>query len=513
MEQYLFPVLWKPGSVCAPPTKAVPTLRKPLETFAGKFTVLKGAVPELWLTFAVKFLNFAAYTVTNLTLKRWLSTEFGYSDQQALALVAVWSISMTVVTLLVGALTDAVGLRKTFFLGVWLCLFARAAMVFAPTPGLAIALGLFPLAAGEALGTPVLVAAVRKFSTTAQRSISFSGSYLMVNVGSFIASFLFDWVRQGLGESGHLALPLLNTSLTTYRTLFLVSFILELLILPLIWLMRPGVEVTDEGVTIAPVPPKRAGAGFLGTLSDAVAGSAKETVRIFGELFKQPQFYRLLAFLLLIAFLKLIFMQMYYVFPEFGIRELGEGAPVGKLWAINALCIIVLVPIVGALTQRFPAYGMVTFGGVLSAASVFIMALPTAWFQPLADGAFGQWLGHSYLGVKGAVHPYYVMIALYVIVLSFGEAFYSPRVYEYASAIAPKGQEASYGALSYVPFLLAKLLIGTFSGTLLAKYCPATGERHSETMWLFVALTATVAPVGLIVLRRLIRVREAGRAQ
>jgi MFS family permease len=113
--------------------------------------------------------------------------------------------------------------------------------------------------------------------------------------------------------------------------------------------------------------------------------------------------------------------------------------------------------------------------------------------------------------LKGPVHPYYVMITLYVILLSVGEAFYSPRVYEYASAIAPKGQEASYASLSYLPFLLAKLLIGIFSGTLLATYCPEAGERHSETMWLFVALTASVAPVGLIALRSLIRVREAGR--
>ncbi len=482
-----------------------------MRNFIGKFTVLNGAARELWLTFAIKLLNFAAYTVTNLTLKRWLSTEFGYSDQQALALVATWSISMTIVTLLVGALTDAIGLRKTFFLGVWVCIVARAVMVFAPTPWFAIAFGLFPLAAGEALGTPVLVAAIRKYSTTRQRSIAFSGSYMMVNFGSLIAAFLFDGVRGSLGELGHLTLPGLGLELTTYRTLFLVSFGLELLLLPLVWLIRPGVEVTDEGVRIIPTATKQSGKNFVGNFLDAVAYSGKETVRIFGELFKQSGFYRLLVFLLLIAFLKLIFMQMYYVFPEFGIRELGEGAPVGKLWAINAMLIIVLVPIVGALTQRYPAYSMVAVGGVLSAASVFIMALPPAWFQPLADGAFGQWLGHSYLGVKGAVHPYYVMIALYVIVLSFGEAFYSPRVYEYASAIAPKGQEASYGALSYVPFLLAKLLIGTFSGTLLARYCPATGERDSGMMWLFVALTASVAPVGLIALRKLIRVHEAGR--
>jgi hypothetical protein len=55
---------------------------------------------------------------------------------------------------------------------------------------------------------------------------------------------------------------------------------------------------------------------------------------------QQTGFYRLLAFLGLIAFLKLIFMQMYYVFPTFGIRELGEGAPVGRLWNVNSILII-----------------------------------------------------------------------------------------------------------------------------------------------------------------------------
>jgi len=141
------------------------------------------------------------------------------------------------------------------------------------------------------------------------------------------------------------------------------------------------------------------------------------------------------------------------------------------------------------------------------------MALPTVWFEPMANGFLGHWLGHGYLALEGGVHPYYVMIALFVVLLSVGEAFYSPRVYEYAATIAPKGQEASYAALSYVPFLLAKLLIGTFSGMLLARYCPEHGVRHSETMWLFVAVTATIAPVGLITLRRFIRMREAGRQE
>jgi MFS family permease len=243
-----------------------------------------------------------------------------------------------------------------------------------------------------------------------------------------------------------------------------------------------------------------------------VRKSAVDTGRLFHRLLNQPDFYRLLMFFLFIGFLKAIFLQMDYVFPKFGDRELGLHAPVGKLSAINSILIIGLVPIIGALTQRFAAYRMVVIGGVICAAGVFIMALPTGWFEPAANGGFGQWLGHSYLGLTGSVHPYYVMTAFYLTVFSVGEAFYSPRVYEYAAAIAPRGQEASYGALAYIPFLIGKLLVGT-AGWILAAFCPEQGPRRSGIMWLIFALAATVAPVGLIAFRRYIRVPEAGREE
>jgi MFS family permease len=481
--------------------------------FLGKFTVLKGAARELWLTFAIKFLGITAYKVTNLTLVLWLSYDFGYSDQKALGLVAAWSLSMTVFTLLVGSLTDAIGLRKTFFLGVWLCLVARAVMVFTTVKWLALAGGLVPLAMGEALGTPVLIAAVRRYSNTRQRSVSFSLFYTIMNVGFLVASFLFDYIRHGLGEHGHLTLPLFNTTLTSYRTLFLASLGVEITLLPCVYFLRGGAEATDEGLRITPGQPRYPREHLWNSFRFTVRDSARDTARLFGGLLRQTGFYKLVAFLMLIAFLKLIFMVMDYVYPTFGIRELGLGAPVGRMSAINNILIILLVPMIGALTQRFPAYTMVVVGGAISAASVFVMALPTVWFEPLAKGVLGHWVGHGYLRLAGAVHPYYVMSFLFVLLLSFGEAFYSPRVYEYAAAIAPKGQEASYGALSYVPFLLAKLLVGTVSGTLMVRYCPEHGARHSGTMWLVIALAATIAPVGLILLRRYIRVHEAGREE
>src|SRR5437870_7533589 len=281
---------------------------------------------------------------------------------------------------------------------------------------------------------------------------------MVMNVGYLIAGSVFDYVRHSLGEYGYF--NLLGLHITTYRTLYLVSVGFEVLLFPTIYFLRRGAEATDEGVRFDAEPVKYGTDSLGDPIWLTVRDSAHDTVRLFQRLLSQSGFYRLLAFLLLIGFLKLIFLQMDYVFPKFGIRELGDGAPIGQLSAINYLLIILLVPIVGALTQQFSAYRMVVVGGVICAASVFVMALPTAWFQGSANGAIGQWLGHSYLGVKGGIHPYYIMIAIYIAIFSVGEAFYSPRVYEYAAAIAPKGQEASYGALSYIPFSIGKLPVG-----------------------------------------------------
>ena len=134
--------------------------------FIAKFTVLGSAKRELWLTFLIKLLIYTAYSITNKTMVLWLSKDLGFSDQAAGALVgSIWAPAMTVFTLLAGSLTDAIGLRRTFFLGVTICTFARSVMVLTKNPGLALVAGLVPLAVGEALGTPVLLAATRVYST------------------------------------------------------------------------------------------------------------------------------------------------------------------------------------------------------------------------------------------------------------------------------------------------------------------------------------------------------------
>lgn len=475
--------------------------------FIAKFTVLRGARRELWLTFLIKLLIYTAYSITNKTMVLWLSKDLGFSDQAAGALVGwVWAPAMTIFTLLAGSLTDAIGLRRTFFLGVAICTFARTVMVLTMNPTLALVCGLLPLAVGEALGTPVLLAATRVYSTTAQRSIAFSIIYALMNVGYFVAGYVFDFIR-----NIDLHLSIAGFQPTPHEQLFAISLALEILLFPTIYFLRrsePDRRLTNTETILSG---KSNRSGFWIGIARTVQQGASDTANLFRKLISQSGFYRLLVFFLFIGFLKAIFLQMDYVFPKFGDREMGLHAPVGKLAGINAILIIVLAPIVGALTQRIASYRIVIIGSVICAAGVFIMALPADWFVPAANSALGGALGHGYLQLTGTVHPYYIMSALYLSVFSVGEAFYSPRVYEYAASIAPPGQEASYGALAYIPFLVGKLLIGT-SGWLLAAFCPEHGECRPAMLWLIFALAASVAPIGLLVFRRYIQVPEAGRS-
>src|SRR6266508_3919845 len=219
-----------------PDDNIAPAVPTGLRGFLAKFTVLKGAQRELWLTFLIKFFIYTAYSVTNKTMVLWLSKDLGFNDQAAGALVGwVWAPAMTVFTLLAGSLTAAIGLRRTFFLGVAICTVARSVMITTTNPSLALACGVLPLAVGEALGTPVLLAATRRYSTTAQRSISFSIIYMVMNIGYIAAGWIFDYVRDL-----NLRISIGGFEPTSYQQLFMVSLAFEIVLFPVIYFIRRG---------------------------------------------------------------------------------------------------------------------------------------------------------------------------------------------------------------------------------------------------------------------------------
>ena len=168
----------------------------------------------------------------------------------------------------------------------------------------------------------------------------------------------------------------------------------------------------------------------------------------------------------------MIFRHLDATLPKYMIREFGDQVPKGTIYSINPFLIIILVPIIQAATTHIDPLIMIHHGCYISAASVFFLVFSTS--------------------ITSCV--------LFVIVLSVGEAIWSPRFYDYTCTIAKEGREGTYMALSSAPLFLAKLPVGVMSGYLLQKYCPEEGPRNSKLMWGIIATTTATSPILLTVL-------------
>ena len=255
-----------------------------------------------------------------------------------------------------------------------------------------------------------MTAAVKRYTNAAHRTVAFSLYYALMNLGFAGGDWILDRVRatppKGLGEHGSLILPWLGMELSTYRVLILMSVVFTIPGLLVVWgLVRDGVEMTETGIKItATKSVDTRGKSWLAVLRENTNNTVVKTGQIFSGLWGQPAFYRFLLFMTLVVGVKMIFFHLNFTFPKYAIRELGDGAPFARLTGmLNSLLIVVLVPICGVITQKISAYRMVTIGSLISALSVFFIALPPELFKPLADGWPGHAIAHMWLGVGGNV--------------------------------------------------------------------------------------------------------------
>jgi dipeptide/tripeptide permease len=71
---------------------------------------------------------------------------------------------------------------------------------------------------------------------------------------------------------------------------------------------------------------------------------------------------------------------------------------------------------------------------------------------------------------------HYLMALVCMVIVTIGEVLWSPKLYEFTAAIAPKGQEGTYLGLSLLPWFLAKTLVSAFSGHMLEYWSPEKAD-------------------------------------
>jgi hypothetical protein len=177
--------------------------------------------------------------------------------------------------------------------------------------------------------------------------------------------------------------------------------------------------------------------------------------------------------LVLLSFVKLIFQHMHFTWPTYVTRVEGESFPVGKVWALNSFMILFLAPLGTAITRRYKPLDVLLVGAFFTAASPFILCLGSSMTLQITM----------------------------IVVLTIGEALWSPRLYEYNVSIAPPGREATYVSLAAIPYFFAKLIVGPTAGYLLAAFCPETGPRNPALLWATIGAITMLGPVGVVLSR------------
>ena len=463
------------------------------------FTSLSGSPSELWKAYTLKFLDSYSYFSFSIIFTLFLSEDFGYSDVSAGTLYGTWGAFITIYGVLAGWIVDNLGVACSLRVGFFLSLVSRI-LIFLTTSRLVLLLNicvLLPIA--NCLGIPVLTTGIRRYTNELNRGFAFGLFYVVMNVAALLSGPVVDILTilyKGEGddssaEEGTAAWEPKPWSMTSYRAIILTGIVANVVACAVSLSVRE-IKVDDNSRS-APTAAAAAANAFDGPHEEgdiispdnavavtAFVPSGGSPFVILRETMQTKSFWRFLVVCLITLNIRMIFRHLDATLPKYMMREFGDDVPKGTVYSINPALIIVLVPLITAATTTVDPLLMIHHGSYISAGSVFFLALSTS--------------------IPACV--------LFVVVLSIGEAVWSPRLYDYTMSVVKEGREGTFLALSSAPLFLAKLPVGFMSGYLLQEYCPEEGERHSKTMWLIIGLTTVLSPILMTVFWSYISKRE-----
>ena len=144
---------------------------------------LKGSPRELWLLYTAKVIEYGSYGAANMAFILYLSADCGLGDISAGTYIGIWSMTLTVCTMLVGAVCDAIGVKRTLVLGTAFLLFARFVMPLTSNLWIVSLMGFLPMAVGTAVVGPVMSVGIKRYTTKEGATLGFGLLYTMFNVG------------------------------------------------------------------------------------------------------------------------------------------------------------------------------------------------------------------------------------------------------------------------------------------------------------------------------------------
>lgn len=431
-------------------------------SFFYKIFQLRHAPRELFLVYTMKFFECLAYYAYAYIYVKYLSDDFGMTDEQAGYLYAGYGLFCSLLGLLAGSYIDVYGVRTSCLIGSCASLIARILSAFTSSPFIAcvLSLTLFPI--GAAFGIPVFALGVRRYSHPDIRAFAFSFFYLVFNVSMLFGGLLIHYTRVNFGESG-LWMPfgILGGKMDWMRVVLLYCTLSTLICIACAFFMR-DIEVD----TARPVNERGIIHARMSVGEEPVM--PLKQLKIVG---KQARFWRLLWITLIFCGVRSTFRHLDATFPKYFTREFGDDAPFELIIALNPIVVIIFTPLVtfALLYLHAGLKKTLLVGAIISSFSLLPLSLVNAQASSV----------------------------IFVIVLSIGEVIWSPKLYEFSTMVAPKGQEGTYVAITGAPVYLATVTVGLTSGELLSRLCPAHSgpEGHyPRTLWGTILTISLISP-------------------
>jgi len=408
------------------------------------FNVLKETRKEYWGIQLINFLDCTFYFALLTIATVFLSEDLGLTDKQAGYSTACFTSATSLMLFMSGLCTDWLGIRRSLNLSMIAMLVLRLGVVVVglmpslPHRGLTASVLLFLMAPFMAGIQTVFQSSCQRFTSKRSRSAGFNLWYLFMNIGAAAAGLSIDIVRK--------ALHLPNVHI------FSMGAVLAFLCLLVGWTM---IKREDQLVGPDESPEAR---------TEEAEVKHKSPLQGFIEVIREPTLWRLLVLIALIIGVRAVYAYLYLLMPKYWLRTIGPTAAFGTLNAINPIGIVIGLVLFIPLANKFKVFDMLIYGAMISAFSLFPMALPWDWYS------------------GDIARAHYLMALVCMVILTVGEVAWSPKLYEYTAAIAPKGQEGTYLGLSLIPWFVAKTLVSAFSGHMLEYWSPEKVTVGGETV-------------------------------
>jgi dipeptide/tripeptide permease len=368
------------------------------------------------------FERWAYYGIFNL-LALYLTNSkesgaLGFSQAEKGLIMGIVNAILYFLPIVTGAIADRFGYKRILVVA-FLILSSGYYLMGQFTGFTAVFLSFFYVAIGAALFKPVISATIAKTTHEKNSSVGFGIFYMIVNIGGLIGPLVASELRE-----------------TSWNYIFLMSSLTVLLnlVIVLLFFREPEREQTTEPL---------------------LTGISKA----FSSIFAVLKDLRFTTFLIIIVGAWTVYWQYFYTLPVF-IEQWVDTRPLyntlHEFWPF-------LAKVAGTSEGTILAEKIIAMDAFFIILFQVIISSFIAKIKPLRSMTAGIFINGAGLALALATRNPLFLLS-FILVFSFGEMSYSPKILEYIGRIAPRNKEALYMGTQFVPIALGNFIGGFLSG-------------------------------------------------